>query len=86
MESPYAKLDIIKKILESTQNVGAHERLLMYGSYLSYMQVDDYLSAMVVTGLVRFDRESSVYRITAKGMDFLTSLREMDYLIKAVDS
>lgn len=82
LESPYAKLDIIKKILESTQNTGAHERLLTYGSYVSYLQVDEYLTAMVLTGLVRFERESGSYRITAKGIDFLTSLRHMDYLIK----
>jgi predicted transcriptional regulator len=57
----------------------------MYGSYLSYMQVDEYLTAMVVTGLIRHDRSSGKYRITAKGMDFLASLRQMDFLIKSID-
>jgi predicted transcriptional regulator len=85
LESPYAKLDIIKRILESTQNPGTHEQGLMYASYLSYMQIDEYLSAMVATGLVRFDRNSKTYRITAKGMDFLASLRQMDYLMQTID-
>jgi predicted transcriptional regulator len=49
------------------------------------MQIDEYLSAMVATGLVRFDRNSKTYRITAKGMDFLASLRQMDYLMQTID-
>jgi predicted transcriptional regulator len=85
LESPYAKLDIIKRILESTQNSGSQDHRLMYGSYLTYMQIDEYLTAMVATGLVRHARESGTYRITAKGMDFLASLRQMDYLIRSID-
>ena len=85
LESHYAKLDIIKRILESTQSSGAQDHRLMYSAYLSYMQIDEYLSAMVVTGLVRHDRTSGAYRITAKGMDFLASLRQMDFLMKSID-
>ncbi|HEV8387380.1 MAG TPA: winged helix-turn-helix domain-containing protein [Nitrososphaera sp.] len=86
MESPYEKLDTIKRILESTQSSGAQEQGLMYASYLSYMQIDEYLSAMVATGLLRYDRESRMYRITAKGMDFLASLRHMDHLMLTLES
>ena len=85
LESAYAKLDVIKRILESTQNSGAQEQGLMYASSLSYMQIDEYLSVMASTGLVRFDRGPRTYRITAKGIDFLASLRQMDYLMKAID-
>jgi predicted transcriptional regulator len=85
LESAYAKLDVIKRILESTQNTGVQEHGLMYASYLSYMQIDEYLSVMAATGLVRYERESRTYRITAKGMDFLTSLRQMDHLMKVID-
>src|SRR5574339_391728 len=80
LESPYAKLDIVKRILESTQNSGAAERRLMYGSYLSYLQIDEYLAVLEATSLIRHDRATGTFRITAKGMDFLASLRQMDYL------
>jgi predicted transcriptional regulator len=86
LESAYAKLDIVKRILESTQNSGAQEQGLMYASYLSYMQIDEYLSVMVATGLVKFDRASRIYRITGKGMDFLASIRQIDYLMKTIDT
>ena len=86
MESPYEKLDTIKRILESTQSSGAQEQGLMYASYLSYMQIDEYLAGMVTTGLLKYDRESRTYRITAKGMDFLASLRQMDYLMLTLES
>jgi predicted transcriptional regulator len=78
-------MDIVKRILESTQNFGAPERRLMYASYLSYLQIDEYLSAMEATGLVRHDPASGTYRITAKGIDFLTSLRQMDHMIRSID-
>ena len=86
LESPYAKLDIVKRILESTQNSGAAERRLMYGSYLSYLQIDEYLAVLETTGLIRHDRATGTFRITAKGMDFLASLRQMDYLMKTIDA
>jgi predicted transcriptional regulator len=86
LESPYEKLDTIKRILESTQSYGVQEQGLMYASYLSYMQIDEYLSSMVTTGLLRYDRESRMYRITAKGIDFLASLRQMDHLMVTLES
>ena len=86
LESAYAKLDTIKRILESTQSSSMQEQGLMYESYLSYMQIDEYLSAMVETGLIKYDRESRTYRITGKGMDFLASLRQMDHLMLTLDT
>lgn len=85
-ESPYEKLDIIRRILESTRSTGAQEQRLMYGSYLSYLQIDEYLSALEHSALVRHDRGSRTYRITARGMDFLASLRQMDLLMKSIDN
>ncbi len=65
--------------------MGSAEHGLMYESYLSYLQIDEYLMAMEVSGLIRQDSESGRYRITGKGMDFLTSLRQMDYFMKSID-
>jgi predicted transcriptional regulator len=85
LESNYERLDVVKRILESTRNSGAPERRLMYGSYLTYMQIDDYLAAMETTGLVKYDRNTGTFKITAKGMDFLSSLKEMDYLLDSLE-
>ena len=57
----------------------------MYGSYLTYLQIDEYLSLMMTNGLLRYDRQTRKYRITAKGMDFLASIRQMDYSMKAIE-
>lgn len=85
LDSHYARLDIVRKILESTRNSGAREIGLMYGSYLTYVQVDDYLTAMETSGLVRYDGDSETFRITGKGMDFLHSLNEMDGLLNSME-
>ncbi|MCI0559199.1 MAG: winged helix-turn-helix domain-containing protein [Nitrososphaera sp.] len=86
MESSYSRLDIVKRILESSQRGGgAPEPRLMYSSYLSYLQIDEYLSLMLSSGLLRYDRETRAYRITAKGIDFLSSIRQMDYFMKTIE-
>ncbi|MGI0025192.1 MAG: winged helix-turn-helix domain-containing protein [Nitrososphaera sp.] len=86
IESPQNRIEVVKRILELTHgSEGISEERLMYGAYLSYLQIDEYLSLMLATGLLRYSRETKAYRISAKGIDFLTSLRQMDYLIKSID-
>jgi predicted transcriptional regulator len=86
LESSLARLDIVRKILETSRaQGGAEEPKLMYSSYLSYVQVDDYLPMMVGCGLLRYDRTSRKYTITAKGMDFLFAIKQMDYYMKSIE-
>ncbi len=86
LKSPQSRIEIVKRLLELAHGSdGVSEERLMYGAYLSYLQIDEYLSLMLATGLFRRSSETKNYRITAKGIDFLTSLRQMDYLIKSVD-
>jgi predicted transcriptional regulator len=40
---------------------------------------------MITNGLLRYDRETRKYRITARGMDFLASIRQMDHAMKAIE-
>ena len=86
MESSLARLDIVRKILETARTQGgAAEPKLMYSSYLSYVQVDEYLPMIVGSGLLRYDRTSRKYMITAKGMDFLFAIKQMDYYMKSIE-
>lgn len=86
LESVYGRLDVLKRILASTQAFGgAPEQKLMYSSYLSYLQIDEYLSLLRTNGLLKYDRQAKTYRITARGLDFLASIRQMDSFMKSIE-
>lgn len=86
LESVYGRLDVLKRILESTQaHGGAPGPKLMYSSYLSYLQIDEYLSLLRTNYLLKYDRQAKTYRITARGLDFLASIRQMDSFMKSIE-
>jgi predicted transcriptional regulator len=51
---------------------------LMYQTYISYPMVRDYLQFMVNRGLLDYDKENQVYRITQSGVDFLKQLKKLE--------
>lgn len=81
-----SNLDVVKRILESAKDgPGAPEPRLMYSSYLSYLQIDQYLHLLVENGLLKYDSAARTYRITRKGTEFLSAIRLMDRFLKAVE-
>jgi predicted transcriptional regulator len=52
---------------------------------MSYLQVDEYIAPMLSSGLLRYDEERRAYRLTAKGLDFLSSIRQIDYFINTIE-
>jgi predicted transcriptional regulator len=45
---------------------------IMYGALLSSQQLKEYLKLVLDSGLLRYDRATDTYRITAKGTEVLT--------------
>ena len=43
----------------------------MYGSYLSYAQLADYLSLLIEKELIEYQKSDHTYSTTAKGLDYL---------------
>jgi predicted transcriptional regulator len=73
--------DIIVRILEAAQGeAGLTERKIMYEFTLPNIEADLYLSSMIRNELLRYDSETSSYRTTEKGHEFLESVRQMSEL------
>jgi predicted transcriptional regulator len=66
------RLEIIALILQnSSDESGASQKKIMYTSFLSYHHLKDYLTLLLVNGLIEFLDNQRKYRVTAKGKKFL---------------
>jgi predicted transcriptional regulator len=57
-------------ILRATVN-GASKTRIMYGAYLSYAQVKEYLSFLLEKNLLAYEEGQGTYRLTENGMKLL---------------
>jgi predicted transcriptional regulator len=55
---------------------------IMYGSYLSYGQVDRFLKLLKEKGMLLFDENIARYKITERGLQYLELYEKMDDLLK----
>lgn len=74
-----SRSDIIGSILRSATQ-GSTKTRIMYSSYLSYAQVQEYLKFLIERGLLRHEPETSLYWLTEKGIHALTVLGEISEL------
>jgi predicted transcriptional regulator len=65
-----SRTDIIAMILRAAVN-GATKTRIMYGAYLSYAQVKEYLSFLIEKNLIMYEEGTQLYRLTENGMKLL---------------
>lgn len=77
------RLYIIAEILKIAKNRPLKTHL-MYGANLSFAQLNDYLSFLISTGLLKTVREDSrlIYKTTSKGLEFLTNYEKIISLLR----
>jgi predicted transcriptional regulator len=73
--------EIIDSILRSLGTHGLTRTKIMYGVYLSYSQVNAYLSLLIEKHLIIHERETGRYKITHEGIQFLKSLDELRVMV-----
>jgi predicted transcriptional regulator len=74
------KFEIIVSILESANTIGGVKKTkLMYEAFLSYSQLNEYLSLLVENGLIEIIRRT--YKTTEKGLAFLHIYNQIRQLI-----
>jgi len=74
-----SRTDIISEILKIASS-GASKTRIMYGAYLSYDQLKDYLHVMLENGLL--ERKATQYRATKKGLDFLKGYDRLGQMLE----
>ena len=62
-----SRTDIIAMILRAAVN-GATKTRIMYGAYLSYAQVKEYLSFLIEKNLISYEEGTGLYKLTETGM------------------
>jgi predicted transcriptional regulator len=73
--------EIIDSILHSLGTEGATRTRVMYGSYLSYNQLNEYLSTLLERDLITYEPGTKLYRITFKGSRYLALYSEIRELV-----
>jgi predicted transcriptional regulator len=75
-----SRTEIIALILGVATN-GATKTRLMYGAYLSYAQIQEYLELLQENGLLMYEMGVQQYKLTEKGIQFLRSYDKISELI-----
>jgi predicted transcriptional regulator len=76
-----SRFSIAATILEVAQAGNATKTRLMYGSYLSFAQINDYLNFLRAHELIIRNDDTHIYSLTEKGMRFLHVYDEIAQLI-----
>ena len=72
------KVEIIAQILKAVNvNGGTTKAKIMYGAFLTYDQLMNYLKLLIESDLLR-PNASNTFTITEKGIDFLKAYDELD--------
>jgi len=81
--SKYRSRDnIIGSILEYTAAKGEITKTaVMYSSFLSFPQVNEYLDHLIGHGLLEVNKSKRLYKITPKGIKFLELSKELEKML-----
>ena len=63
-----------------TTGGGTTKTRIMYGAYLSYAQLKEYLNILTQNGLIEYIAGEHKYRITQKGLKFLKATDQLTRL------
>jgi predicted transcriptional regulator len=75
-----SRADIASQILEAA-NGGTTKTKIMYGAYLSYAQLKEYLAALLEGGLIEYQPTERKYKTTEKGLKFVKSYSQIGQMI-----
>ncbi len=79
-----SRTEIIATILESVRS-GSTKTKIMYKAYLSYSQMKEYLQFIQENNLMEYESGAQIYRITDKGIQFLTVYEDIVCLVSPSD-
>jgi predicted transcriptional regulator len=71
-----SRADISSEILKIADK-GVSKTKIMYGAYLSFTQLREYLKMLLDNGMLDFDEETMQYRTTETGRNFIKMYERM---------
>ncbi|MCL5068494.1 MAG: winged helix-turn-helix domain-containing protein [Thaumarchaeota archaeon] len=79
-----SRVEIVSNILRVIASSKATKTRLMYGAYLSYTQIEEYLDYILQQGLISQEPGTNLYRLTEKGMQYLNLSDEISHLVAPI--
>lgn len=77
--------EIIVSILNTTGSGGARKTKIMYGSYLSYSQLVQYLKSLIEKDFLEYSNRDKTFSTTPKGFAFLKLHEKIDEMFSTSD-
>ena len=78
-----SRSEIVSNILRVVASSKATKTRLMYGAYLSYTQLEEYMGFILQQGLINQVPETNLYQLSEKGMQYLNLSDELSQLLVA---
>ena len=75
-----SRTEIVGNILEAA-NGGATKTKIMFKSFLSYVQLKEYLSILIENNLLEYINGTRIFKTTEKGLNFLKMHNEIGELL-----
>jgi predicted transcriptional regulator len=79
-----SRSEIVAMILQAA-NKGATKTRIMYGAYISYAQVKEYLAFLLKKDLIKYEDGTGVYKLTEKGLQYLRAFDQINEIISLED-
>ena len=80
-----SRFEIASNILTAASEGNATKTRLMYGSFLSFAQINDYLAFLQGNALISKNESTRLYALTEKGMRFLHIYEELTKLVPSTE-
>jgi predicted transcriptional regulator len=78
-----SRVHIMHDVLRTASEGGVPKTRVMYGAFLSYAQVEEYLRFMLDRGLMVYEEDTRTYKTTADGIKLLRFTDETETLVGA---
>jgi predicted transcriptional regulator len=76
-----SRTEIVDSILNAANGEGETKTKIMYFAFLSYNQLNEYLSTLIENNLIEYLDGSKTFRTTEKGLYFLKMNKEIKKLL-----
>lgn len=75
------KFEIASAILRVVMDGDSTKTKLMYGSFLSFAQINEYLRFLLANELIKKEAGTRAYTLTEKGLSFLRVYEELSSMV-----
>jgi predicted transcriptional regulator len=77
-----SRTEIVGNILDATNGRGVTKTKIMYTAFLSYAQLNEYLSILIENNLLENLDGTQTYKTTEKGLNYLKTPNEIGELLQ----